>query len=132
MPVMNDETPKRTCGIGVQQVNIIGGALPFCLPSTEDVGCQASFPVLGVHTIRDNNQKTRFYTGFKNWGTFWLLFPTLVSQHGAEKLKYWESTRKYVNPQLKKPGKRRSLALEDDFFMVWLRLRHDIVPQGEI
>lgn len=103
---------------------------------TKEVGVHASLPMLTAEDIRNNDSKTRFYTGFRNWGTFWLLFQILLNNHGADRLKFWDgekksmddpSSRKYQKSAASsKPGRQRRLRPEDEYFMVWLRLRHDI------
>ena len=63
-----------------------------------------------------------------------VVFKCLVL-HGASRLKYWDGEKRsmdnprdrlYNDMQYKKPGAERILSIQDEFVMVWIRLRHDI------
>ena len=104
-------------------------------PETKDASVTAKLPVLTMEDVKNNDAKTRFYTGFFNWGTLWLVFQTLLTKHWADKLKIWDgekrsmdepANRKYQQSDVGKPGRVRRLRPEDEFFLVWLRLRHDV------
>ena len=76
--------------------------------------------------IENNDEATRFYTGFPNYAT---VFTTFL-KHGAGKLTYCEGQkrtlgsegRKYNEEHFKKPGRKRTLRPNDEFYMVCLRL----------
>ena len=101
---------------------------------TCDASVSTKLPTLVAEDIKDNDRKTRFYTGLPNWATFHLLFQ-LFLKHGCMKLKIWDGpkrsmddpgSRKYQQSSAIKPGRQRTLRAIDEFFMMWLRLRHDI------
>ncbi|XP_062601122.1 uncharacterized protein LOC134277743 [Saccostrea cucullata] len=91
---------------------------------------QAQFPLMKPEDIFQNDDKTRFYTGFPNYKTFKLMFDVLM-KHGGDRLTYWEGelrsidgdNRKYNDPNFFKPGRKRKLRPIDEFYMVCLRLR---------
>ena len=95
-----------------------------------DIGIQTSLPKMAPEDIENNDEKTRFYTGFPNYATFMLFFTTFL-KHGASKLTYWEGQkrtlgsegRKYNEEHIQKPGRKRTLRPIDEFYMVCLRLR---------
>lgn len=43
--------------------------------------------------LENNDDKTRYYSGFPNFATFTLIF-NLLLQHGADKLTYWEGQKR--------------------------------------
>ncbi|KAK3089662.1 hypothetical protein FSP39_005462 [Pinctada imbricata] len=81
----------------------------------------------GVNKIKDDNDAMLFYTGFQNYGVFRSVFEYLESK--AENLQYWrgkseESDHKsYQTNPGSKPGPNRKLDLEEEFFMVLVRMR---------
>ena len=53
----------------------------------KEVGVQVNLPPLTAEDLEGDDQKTRFYTGFVNFGTFMLIFNNLLQVAG--KLNYW-------------------------------------------
>ncbi|XP_019636876.1 PREDICTED: uncharacterized protein LOC109479363 [Branchiostoma belcheri] len=81
---------------------------------------------LRLDNIKDNNDKFRFWTGFPNYGTFQALFEYLKPK--AAGMKYWRGgatldSEHYSYRYSMKPGQRRTLTLEEEFFAVMVRLR---------
>lgn len=83
--------------------------------------------------IENNDEKTRFYTGYSNYLTFMLFFQTFL-KHGADKLNYWEGQKRSLfekthKIQRNKPGRKRKLRTIDEFFMVCVRLRLGLLQE---
>lgn len=93
----------------------------------QERGTQTHLPKLTPEDLENNDDKTRYYTGFPNFATFTLIF-NLLLQHGADKLTYWEGQkrttqdRRYINEFISKPGRKRKLRPIDEFYLVCLRL----------
>lgn len=77
----------------------------------------------GVTQIKDNDHKTRFYTGLPSWLTFLALFQFLEPK--ASRMTLWcgNKTSKQTLHNQSKVGRKRKLALVDEFFSVLMRLR---------
>ena len=60
-----------------------------------DIGIQTAFPKMAPEDIENNDENTRFYTGFLNYATF-MLFSTTFLKHGAAKLVYWEGQKEHL------------------------------------
>jgi hypothetical protein len=101
----------------------------FSASPVSDGSTSTKIPLITPEDLCNNDDKTRFYTGFISFAMFNLMYKTFV-KHGAEKLSYWEGEkrsmgeRSYHDDNINKPGKKRSLRTIDEFFMVcmWLRL----------
>ena len=93
----------------------------------KETGVQVNLPLFTVEDFEGDDQKTRFYTGFVNFGTFILIFNNLLQVAG--KLNYWngkeslkdKSYLEHENRQ--KPGPKRKMRLIDEYLMVFMRLR---------
>ena len=124
-------------------VHVIDNGYPLIFDSKDsaldknvDIGVQASLPKMSPEDIENNDEKTRFYTGFPNYATFMLFFTTFL-KHGAAKLTYWEGqkrtlgsdVRKYNEEHFQKPGRKRTLRPIDEFYMVCLRLRLGLLQE---
>lgn len=70
----------------------------------------------GVTQIKDNDHKTRFYTGIPSWLTFLALFQFLEPK--ASRMTLWcgNKTSKQTLHNQSKVGRKRKLALVDEFF----------------
>lgn len=90
------------------------------LPSTLDNFSKCEFPEITIDDIKDNNDKMLFYTGLPDYGTYKALFESLIQ--GADKLVLDSSAMK-TETDAKKGGAKRKLRIEDEFFMVLMRLR---------
>lgn len=94
---------------------------------TASVECQTTLPDISMHDL-NTDEKTRFYTGFINVQMMTHFFSTLL-KHGANKLNYWDGQKRslgekpYHQDGVGKPGKKRTLKLEDEFVMTMMRLR---------
>ena len=53
----------------------------------KDFGVQVNLPLLTAEDLKEDDLKTRFYTGFVNFGTFMVIFNSLSLITG--KLNYW-------------------------------------------
>ena len=78
---------------------------------------------LHVDIIRKDDHKTRFYTGLPNWSVFLAVFQYLEPK--ASRMTLWcgAKTSKQTTLPTSKPGRKRKLALIDEFFAVLMRLR---------
>ncbi|XP_062609965.1 uncharacterized protein LOC134271769 [Saccostrea cucullata] len=102
--------------------------------STVNAEVQADLPRMTYEDMKDDDSKTRFYTGFATFQIFWMFFAVLRQKHGAEKLNYWEGEtrsmgeKSYHEPGVKKPGRKRSLRPVDEFlmaqWMTWSEYKH--------
>ncbi|XP_062584812.1 uncharacterized protein LOC134281470 [Saccostrea cucullata] len=103
--------------------------------STVNAEVQADLPRMTYEDMKDDDSKTRFYTGFATFQIFWMFFAVLRQKHGAEKLNYWEGEtrsmgeKSYHEPGVKKPGRKRSLRPVDEFLMVCMRLRLGLLQE---
>ena len=65
---------------------------------------------------------------------FWMFFSVLI-KHGAEKLNYWEGESRSMDEKSYqyqgnlKPGKKRFLRLIDEFFMVMMPFRLELLQE---
>ena len=103
--------------------------IQFCSNSTnsgvqatvemKDFGVQVNLPLLTAEDLKGDDLKTRFYTGFVNFGTFMVIFNSLSLITG--KLSYWNGKdslkeKEYLENDLKqKPGPQRKMRLLDEF-----------------
>ena len=78
---------------------------------------------LYIDKIKHCDRKTRFYTGLPNWATFLALFQFFEPK--ANRMTLWcgGKTSKQKIILLDKPGRKRKLALIDEFFAVLMCLR---------
>ncbi|CAC5406095.1 unnamed protein product [Mytilus coruscus] len=76
---------------------------------------------------KDDNDAISFYTGFQNYGMFNSVFNYLEVK--ASRLQYWRgqsdtnSDFKQYQTRGKRPEPKRKLTLEEEFFMVLMRLK---------
>lgn len=75
-----------------------------------------------------HNDSISFYTGFPNLETFQATLSYLNPGENGENIRYWRSVETKVNENNEKkdchkPGRRRTLKPEEEFFMVMCRLR---------
>lgn len=91
------------------------------VPSSLDNFSNCELPEITIDDIKDNNDKMLFYTGLPDFGTYKALFESLIQQ-GADKLVLDSSAMK-TETDGKKGGAKRKLRIEDEFFMVLMRLR---------
>lgn len=77
----------------------------------------------GVHWIKGNDKKTRFYTGLPTWSAFLFLCTFLMDK--AQNLKAWKGEKYTTEATGSKPGPRpwRNLSVENMLFAVLVRLR---------
>lgn len=62
---------------------------PICtFGMTEDADVSVKFPTIVPEDLRNNDTKTRFYTGFVSYAMFMHIF-NFFFKHGANKLSYW-------------------------------------------
>jgi len=101
--------------------------------ATCDVGVQVDLPPLTAENLEVNDEKTKFYTGIVNFGTFMLLFNSIAKV--AVKLNYWQGKdslkeKSYLADEGKqKPGPKRKMRLIDEFLLVMMRLRLGLLEQ---
>ena len=107
----------------------------------KDLGVQVNLPLLTAivtnyvteEDLKGDDLKTRFYTGFVNFGTFVVIFNSLSLITG--KLNYWNGKdslkeKGYLENDVKqKPGPQRKMRLLDDFLLVFTRLRLGLLEQ---
>lgn len=91
------------------------------LPSSSDNFSNCELPEITIEDIKDNNDKMLFYTGLPDYGTYKALFECLIQQ-GADKL-VLDSSAVKTETDAKKGGAKRKLRIEDEFFIVLMRLR---------
>ena len=91
-----------------------------------DVGVQVNLSSLTAENLGGSFEKTKFYTGIVNFGTFMLLFNSTGKFAG--KLNYWQGKdslkeKSYLADKGKqKPGPKRKMRLIDEFLVVMMRL----------
>ena len=78
--------------------------IQFCSNSTnsgvqatvemKDFGVQVNLPLLTAEDLKGDDLKTRFYTGFVNFGTFVVIFNSLSLITG--KLNYWSEWKGFT------------------------------------
>ena len=97
-------------------------------PLLKEVGCQTVLPDITASDLKGDDKKTRFFTGFINFGTFLIFYQTLV-EHFCHKLNYWDgetslTEKKYQISGTQKPGPSRQLTTLSEFLMtmIWYRL----------
>ena len=56
----------------------------------KEVGVHVNLPLLNDEDRQGGGQKTRFYTGFVDFGTFMVIFNTLSTLTGRLKLLEWK------------------------------------------
>lgn len=95
---------------------------------TRDIGIQAALPDINIEDLRDDDKKTRFFTGFQNFATFMLVLNVLLS-HARDRLNYWggedsAADKPYHTSEKTKPGPKRQLSQSTEFLMtmMWYRL----------
>ena len=99
----------------------------------KDFGVQVNLPLLTAEDLKGDDLKTRFYTGFVNFGTFMVIFNSLSLITG--KLSYWNGKdslkeKEYLENDVKqKPGPQRKMRLLDEFLLVFMRLRLGLLEQ---
>ena len=74
--------------------------IQFCSNSTnsgvqatvelKDFGVQVNLPLLTAEDLKEDDLKTRFYTGFVNFGTFMVIFNSLSLKNWKAKLLEWK------------------------------------------
>ena len=117
--------------------------IQFCSNSTnsgvqatvemKDFGVQVNLPLLTAEDLKEDDLKTRFYTGLVNFGTFMVIFNSLSLITG--KLNYWNGKdslmeKEYLENDVKQqPGPQRKMTLLDEFLLVFTRLRHGLLKQ---
>lgn len=102
----------------------------------QERGTQTHLPKFVPEDLENNDDKTRYYTGFPNFATFTLIFNFLL-QHGADKLTYWEGQkrtteiedRRHINEFISKPGRKRKFRPIDEFYLVCLRFRLGLLQE---
>ena len=100
----------------------------------KDVGVQVNLLLLTAEDLKRDDLKTRFYTGFVNFGTFMVIFNSLSLITG--KLNYWNGKdslkeKEYLENDVKqKPGPQRKMRLLDEFLLVFMRLRLGLLEQN--
>lgn len=80
-----------------------------------------------INNLSDNDSIS-FYTGFPNFETFKATLSYLNPGENGENIRYWRSIDVKVDDKRKqrdcnKPGRRRTLQPEEEFFLVLCRLR---------
>ena len=99
----------------------------------KDFGVQVNLPLLTAEDLKGDDLKTRFYTGFVNFGTFMVIFNSLSLITG--KLSYWNGKdslkeKEYLENDVKqKPDPQRKMRLLDEFLLVFMRLRLGLLEQ---
>jgi hypothetical protein len=99
-----------------------------------DAGCQAKLPFVAPEDLKHQpDEKTRFYTGFVSFGMFLYMFNLMMS-HGADKLNYWDGEnslkeKPYHQSNVKKPGPKRTLRAIDEFLMLCMKLRLNLLHE---
>ena len=91
------------------------------------IGIQVNSLDITIEAIKHDDIKVKFYTGLVNYGTFMTIFNMFAKK--APKLNYWNGqsslkTKSYLNEErVNKPGPKRKMRLEDEFFIFLMRLR---------
>ena len=99
----------------------------------KDFGVQVNLPLLTAEDLKGDDLKTRFYTGFVNFGTFMVIFNSLSLITG--KLNYWNGKdslkeKEYLENDVKqKPDPQRKMRLLDEFLLVFMRLCLGLLEQ---
>ena len=117
--------------------------IQFCFNSTnsgvqatvemKDFGVQVNLPLLTAEDLKEDDLKTRFYTGFVNFGTLMVIFNSLSPITG--KLNYWNGKdslkeKEYLENDVKqKPDPQRKMRLLDELLLVFMRLRLGLLEQ---
>ena len=120
------EEPK-TRDIGIQ----VGAPLSAKFVHSE---CQAKMPFIAPEDLKHQpDEKTRFYTGFITFGMFTYMF-SLFMDHGAGKLNYWDGEhslgeKTFQNCSKRKPGPKRTLRPIDEFLMLCMKLRLNLLHE---
>ena len=79
-----------------------------------EVGVQVNLPLLTAADLQGDDQKTRFYTGFVTFGTFMVIFNSMLTLAG--RVNYWNGKDSLKEkPCLKnevkqKPGSKKKYA----------------------
>ncbi|XP_069109721.1 uncharacterized protein [Argopecten irradians] len=134
---------KSTIDSLTRQINMLHVNLETVSNTVTDLKEQLAYfesNRFGLHKIKDDPNAMQFYTGFQNYGVFQSVFEYLEPK--AKNLQYWRGTGETSEPKLYqthggKPGRKRKLSLQDEFFMVLIRLKvglfvHDIADRFEI
>ena len=113
--------------------------IQFCSNSTnsgvqatvemKDFGVQVNLPQLTAEDLKGDDLKTRFYTGFVNFGTFMVIFNSLSLIAG--KLNYWNGKdslkeKGYLENDVKKKARPSK---ENETLLVFMRLRLGLLEQ---
>ena len=129
------ESPEKsppepvTKEVGIQ----VGTPLHKFKAKYTETATQVKTPVLVAEDLKHNDDKTRFSTGFSTFGMFMYMF-TLFEKHGANKLNYWEGEKSlkdkpYHLGNVKKTGKKRLLRPIDEFLMMCMKLRLNVLHE---
>ena len=123
-----DDVIPTTRDIGVQ----VG---PPMSSTFKEAACQAKLPVISPEDLKQQgDDKTKFYTGFVSFAMFNFMFQ-LFLKHGADKLNYWDgehSTRErdFQNNNQRKRGPKRQLRPIDEFLMLCMKLRLNLLHES--
>ena len=79
-----------------------------------------------MEDVLNSDDSVKFYTGISSLACFTLLLNTLLPY--AESMKYWDKNKSQLsnyqkNLDLKKPGRKRSLQINEEFVLVLMRLK---------
>jgi hypothetical protein len=91
---------------------------------TEQLQGQAKQRYFSVQNFKNNETLFKFYTGLQDYETFKVLLDSLMP--AAKNLVYCGSktcAERLISDDVIKHGPKRSLSLEDEFFLVLVRLR---------
>ena len=83
-----------------------------------------------MEDVLNSDNSVKFYTGIPSLACFTLLLNTLLPY--AENMKYWDKSKCQLsnyqeNLDLKKPGRKRSLQISEEFVLVLMRLKLGLI-----